>query len=224
VLGLGLLFIEQLANVLAAVGGLFMVLRRRTSVITRQVGLLALATTLLLTVLRFSGTLAVAYGQERAQLQGLVVLTVSMCWMMQRLSGKRRTRQSYVLALTATCLAVVFLNTFYLVGALLGGETSVNLANSGPAFEYFYTTAPELAAARWLDAAAEPSGPAMQTPPSDLPRPAMRPAAPILPPLMSPQQPSWKQEARPETPAAEPAKPETKPAPEQTPETPGENQ
>ena len=72
--------------------------------------------------------------------------------------------------------------------------------------------------------AAEPSGPAMQTPPSDLPRPAMRPAAPILPPLMSPQQPSWKQEARPETPAAEPAKPETKPAPEQTPETPGENQ
>jgi len=72
--------------------------------------------------------------------------------------------------------------------------------------------------------AAEPSGPAMQTPPSDLPRPAMRPAAPILPPLMSPQQPSWKQEARQETPAAEPAKPETKPAPEQTPETPGENQ
>jgi small subunit ribosomal protein S3 len=40
------------------------------------------------------------------------------------------------------------------------------------------------------------AGPAVQTPPSDLPRPAVRPAAPILPPLMSPQQPSWKQEVR----------------------------
>ena len=41
-------------------------------------------------------------------------------------------------------------------------------------------------------------GPAVQTPPSDLPRPAARPAGPILPPLMSPaqQQPSWKQEVR----------------------------
>jgi small subunit ribosomal protein S3 len=55
----------------------------------------------------------------------------------------------------------------------------------------------------------EPSGPAIQTPPPDLPRPAVRPATPILPPLMSPQQPSWKQEARPEhPPAGAPEKPE----------------
>ncbi len=53
------------------------------------------------------------------------------------------------------------------------------------------------------------TGPATQTPPSDLPRPAARPATPILPPMMSPQSPSWKQEARQEThPAPEP---ETKP-------------
>jgi small subunit ribosomal protein S3 len=56
--------------------------------------------------------------------------------------------------------------------------------------------------------ATEPSGPAIQTPPADLPRPAVRPATPILPPLMSPQQPSWKQEARPEHPPAPPEKPE----------------
>ena len=67
---------------------------------------------------------------------------------------------------------------------------------------------------------AEPSGPAVQTPPSDLPRPAARPAAPILPPLMSPQQPSWKQEVRQET----PPEPETKPAGEPKPEGSGENQ
>jgi small subunit ribosomal protein S3 len=60
----------------------------------------------------------------------------------------------------------------------------------------------------------EPAGPAIQTPPADLPRPAMRPATPILPPLMSPQQPSWKQEARQE--------PQQTPAPEQKPEEPGD--
>jgi small subunit ribosomal protein S3 len=74
--------------------------------------------------------------------------------------------------------------------------------------------------------AAEPSGPAVQTPPSDLPRPAARPVAPILPPLMSPQQPSWKQEARHETPASESpateAKPETKPAASDAPEGSGD--
>src|SRR5207248_8326450 len=39
-------------------------------------------------------------------------------------------------------------------------------------------------------------GPATQTAPADLPRPGARPTGPILPPLMSPQQPSWKQEDR----------------------------
>jgi small subunit ribosomal protein S3 len=53
----------------------------------------------------------------------------------------------------------------------------------------------------------EPAGSAIQTPPADMPRPAVRPATPILPPLMSPQQPSWKQEARPETPAGASEKP-----------------
>ncbi|HEY7392318.1 MAG TPA: 30S ribosomal protein S3 [Bryobacteraceae bacterium] len=60
----------------------------------------------------------------------------------------------------------------------------------------------------------EPAGPATQAPPSELPRPAARPA-PILPPLMSPQQhqPGWKQEVRQEPAPAE--KPE--PGPEGTP-------
>jgi small subunit ribosomal protein S3 len=60
---------------------------------------------------------------------------------------------------------------------------------------------------------AQPAGPAMQAPPSDLPHPAARPVTPILPPLMSPQQPSWKQEARQESaPGATEGQPaETKP-------------
>jgi hypothetical protein len=146
-LSICLLIIEQLANVLAALGALLMVLRRGTSVIARQVGLLALVTTLLLTVLRFSGTLAVAYGQERAQLQGLMLLAIALCWVMERFGGARQAR---VIAIVTACLAVVFVNTSYLVGAALGGGTSANLANSGVAFEYFYTTTPEFAAAQWL--------------------------------------------------------------------------
>jgi small subunit ribosomal protein S3 len=73
--------------------------------------------------------------------------------------------------------------------------------------------------------AADLGGPAIQTPPSDLPRPAARPTAPILPPLMSPQAPSWKQEARHETPAATPET-EAKPADTSSdkPEGTGENQ
>jgi hypothetical protein len=150
VLGLCLLIIEQLANVLAALGALLMVLRRNTSVMARQVGLLALVMSLLLTILRFSGTLAVAYGQERAQLQGLTLLAVALCWMMQRTAEVRTAWQARVLAGAAACLAVVLVNTSYLVGAVLGGGTSANLTNSGAAFERFYTTTPELAAARWL--------------------------------------------------------------------------
>ncbi|MGA1994644.1 MAG: 30S ribosomal protein S3, partial [Bryobacteraceae bacterium] len=68
-------------------------------------------------------------------------------------------------------------------------------------------------AAAPVAAAAEPAGPAVQAPPSDLPRPAARAVTPILPPLMSPQQPSWKQEARQESaPGATEGQPaETKP-------------
>jgi hypothetical protein len=127
-----------------------MVLRRGTSVIARQVGLLALVTTLLLTILRLSGTLAVAYGQERAQLQGLMLLAVALCWIVQRRADARPTWQARVLAGAAACLAVVLINTSYLLGAVLGGGTSANLTNSGTAFERFYTTTPEFAAAQWL--------------------------------------------------------------------------
>ena len=80
--------------------------------------------------------------------------------------------------------------------------------------------------------APEVSGPAIQTPPADLPRPAVRPATPILPPLMSPQQPAWKQEARQEAqpepqPQPQPEQqpqPEEKPAASDKPEPSGENQ
>lgn len=155
-LSLSMLLIEQLANVIAALAALFMVLRRGASALTRKVGMLALVTTLLLTVLRLSGTLAETYGQERAQLQGLVLLAIALCWAGQRLTEARPAWRESVLAATAAGLAVVLINTSYLVSAVLGGQTSVNLANNGQAFEEFYATTPELAAARWLGQSVPP--------------------------------------------------------------------
>jgi hypothetical protein len=155
-LALSMLAVEQLANLLAAVGAAVMVLRRRGSVITRQLGLAALAMTLLLVVVRFSGTLALAYGQERAQLQGMVLLGAALCWALQAVGGLGRKRRALVRGLATGGLAVVFVNTLYLVGVMLGGPTSVNLSNTGPAFEYFYTTVPELASAQWLGHEAQP--------------------------------------------------------------------
>jgi uncharacterized membrane protein len=156
VLSLWFLVIEQIANVLAALGALMMILRRNSSLLTRQVGLLAVTTTLLLTVLRFSGTLAAAYGQERAQLQGLVLLAIALGWFMQDIASMRKVRLAPVLTVTVACLTVILVNTTYLVSAMLGGETSVNIANGGAAFEFFYTTAPELASAEWLGKAVRP--------------------------------------------------------------------
>jgi small subunit ribosomal protein S3 len=76
--------------------------------------------------------------------------------------------------------------------------------------------------------APDASGPAIQTPPADLPRPAVRAATPILPPLMSPQAPAWKQEARqeaqPETQPEPQPQPEEKPVAGEKPEPFGENQ
>jgi small subunit ribosomal protein S3 len=67
-------------------------------------------------------------------------------------------------------------------------------------------------------AAAESGGSAVQSAPSELPRPA-RTGGPLMPPLMPPQ-PAWKHDARTETPASEPAAGQTtaEPAPETKPD------
>ena len=150
-LGAGQIVVVELANLVCAVGALLMVLRRKaTSVLVRGLGLLALAAVLLLAMLRFSGTLAVEYGQERAQIQGLALLSISLCWILQSLASRGKRWHALILGAATACLAVLVFTTSYLSNALLGGNTSDNLASDGPAFEYYYMTAPELASAQWL--------------------------------------------------------------------------
>lgn len=149
-LNLGSLVVQQLVYLLGTAGALLMVVWRRTPVLARQVGLLALATVFLLGLIRLSGTLADTYNQERALLQSTAVLAVALFWLVQRLAGRRRWRQAVATVLTAGGLTMMFLTTSGLAGVLLGGGTGTNLANSGEDFERYYMTAPELTSARWL--------------------------------------------------------------------------
>jgi uncharacterized membrane protein len=153
------LVVQQLANVLGAVGALMMVRRRRSAVLAREIGLVSLATLLILGLIRLSGTLAYGYNPGRAFVQGTVVVGVTLSWSMHVFAGGERPRHPArswrgrtVAALVAATvsLGVLFASTAGLTGVVLGGGTPTNLANSGTDFDHFYMSAPELAAARWL--------------------------------------------------------------------------
>jgi uncharacterized membrane protein len=155
-LNLGSLIVQQLVYLLGTIGALLMIVWRRTPVLARQVGVLALATVFLLALIRLSGTLADTYNQERALLQSTAVLAVALFWLVQRLAGRGRWRQAVAAVLATGGLTMMFLTTSGLSGVLLGGGTATNLANSGEDFERYYTTAPELASARWLGTTVQP--------------------------------------------------------------------
>jgi uncharacterized membrane protein len=150
VLGKSQLLIVQLMNLIAAIGALALVLSRKSSLLHRQIGLLGLATLVILAVIRFSGTAATAYNPERAFLQALPVLGIGMCWALQWLAGTAGRRQIAVLAVTAAALLVLFANTTSLAGAVFGGGTDTNLANSGGDYDQFDMSTAELQAASWL--------------------------------------------------------------------------
>jgi hypothetical protein len=158
-LSLGLLIVEQLINVLGAIGALLLALRRSVPVAVRQVGLVGVAALVFLAAIRVSSTLASAYNQERAFVQALAILAISCAWCLQGLAGRRPRRQAGVLAAAAGSLAVLFTSSSGLMGAVLGGGTAANLASSGEDYERYYMATPELAAARWLGANWPASGP-----------------------------------------------------------------
>jgi uncharacterized membrane protein len=153
----GQVIVQQLEYLLAAIGALMLVLRRRAPVLVRQVGLFSLATLLLLVMTRLSGTIAAAYNGERAVLQSMVVLVIATCWPLSVLLEREWRWLPAVSAAIGASLAVMFISGSGLAGAALGGGTATNLANSGEDYERFYMTTPELAAARWVGAVV-PSG------------------------------------------------------------------
>jgi uncharacterized membrane protein len=152
----GQVIVQQLEYVLAAIGALMLVLRRRAPVLARQVGLFSLATLLLLVATRLSGTIAAAYNGERAVLQSMVVLVIATCWPLSVLIEREWRWLSAASAAIGAALAVMFISGSGLAGAALGGGTATNLANSGEDYERFYMTTPELTAAQWVGAVVPP--------------------------------------------------------------------
>jgi uncharacterized membrane protein len=155
-LGTGQVIAQQLIYLLGAIGALILVFRRTASVAARQVGLLTLATVAFLVAIRFSGTLATFYNAERALLQAMVFLDITLFWCLQALAERRTLLRRPVITAAAAAIAVIFAVGNGLVGATLGGGTATNLANSGGDFEQFYVTAPELASASWLGPQVQP--------------------------------------------------------------------
>jgi uncharacterized membrane protein len=148
---------QQLIYLLSAVGAMMLVFGRAVPAVARQVGLLTAATLVFLLVIRFSGTLATFYNAERALLQAMAFLDISMFWCMQVLAERRRLRLSSAVSVAAAALIVViFAASNGLVGAILGGGTASNLANSGYDYEQFYVNAEELASAAWLGGQVRP--------------------------------------------------------------------
>jgi uncharacterized membrane protein len=154
------LILQQLANVLSAIGALLMVLRRKYSVITWQVGLLACAAVLLLTVIKLSATVADLYNWERALLQAQMVLAITLCFPLQLLDGRRKWHHDSILAIGVAFFSAILICTSGLGDVALGGGTvggtNINLTNSGEAFKRYYVTASERASARWLGQTAQP--------------------------------------------------------------------
>jgi uncharacterized membrane protein len=157
--------IQELTNVLSAVGALLMVLRRKAPVITWQAGLLAVVAVMWLAMIKLSATLANFYNWDRALLQALVLLSISLCWSLQGLAGWQATgwqgkRQASILGIATASLTVIFICASGLANIMIGGPlnggTPLSLASTGEDFNRYYLTAPELASSGWLGEAAAP--------------------------------------------------------------------
>ncbi len=78
----------QLVNLLGALGGLALALRRRSSPTERLVGALAVGVLALLAVARLSGTVATFYNLERLSVQALALTGVGLAFLLDRTSSR----------------------------------------------------------------------------------------------------------------------------------------
>ncbi|PPK67347.1 hypothetical protein V5P93_005621 [Actinokineospora auranticolor] len=148
VASLGRLLVQQAVNIVAGIGALLLLWRRDADG-TRTLAALAVALLVVLVAVRFSGTAAQAYNQERALLQALAVVAVPLAWVGQRLSGRWRRTPS---ALTLAAVALLAFTNSGLSAIVLGGPRQANTTARGEDVERFAMTTPELAAAAWVNA------------------------------------------------------------------------
>ncbi|GAA0964279.1 glycosyltransferase [Actinocorallia libanotica] len=151
-LDVALLILQQLVNVLSLLGALWLVLSRRAAPTARRLAALALPMLALLVLLRFSGTLAIAYNPGRAQLQAMILTSVVLCWLLRSLVPRLRLLRParWLAGAAATAALLLFAGTSGATALALGGPRAANLADRGEDVERFELSRSELAAARWL--------------------------------------------------------------------------
>jgi uncharacterized membrane protein len=161
-LNLSQLLVQQLSNLLAGIGALILVLRRKTHFVATPIGLLCLAGITMLVLVRISGTIAAAYNPQRAFMQLLVILSIGICYLFQRLGARHAWMRSWILAVCAASLAVYLIGTTGFSAEFLGGGTAANLANNYTDYQRFVVNTPDLAAGAWVLKEA-PAGQLIQT-------------------------------------------------------------
>ena len=150
------LLVQQLSNLLAGIGSLILVLRRKQRLIASQIGFLGLAGMVILILTRLSGTVAQEYNPERAFLQLLTVLGIVIAWFFQWLGGKYKWTRPLILGGCASALGLYLVGSTGFSNAILGGNMESNLANNYSDYQWFVANSQDLAAATWVTTEASP--------------------------------------------------------------------
>jgi uncharacterized membrane protein len=150
------LLVQQLSNLLAGIGSLILVLRRKQRVLASQIGFFGLAGMVILILTRLSGTVAQEYNPERAFLQLLTVLGIIIAWFFQWLGKKYKWTRPLILGSCSAALGLYLVGTTGFSGALLGGGTQSNLADNYTDYQWFVVNAQDLATATWVTSEATP--------------------------------------------------------------------
>jgi uncharacterized membrane protein len=146
--------LSQAVNILAVLAAAVLAFRRRSSPLTRKIGVLGLATVGVLALMRVSGTVANDYTPERAIVQLMVPLVIAVAWLLEYFVRRSRLLRLIVPVGAALALGGVFLSSSGLRAVVAGGPATTNVADRGEDYERFYVAEPELAAARWLNTSA----------------------------------------------------------------------
>lgn len=155
-INLSQLLVQQLTNLLAGIAALILALRRKTQFVATSIGLFSLAGMAMLVFVRISGTIAQAYNPQRAFLQLLIVLAVSIVWLFQRLGAKYKRARPLILVACSASLGIFLIGSTGFSAALLGGTVDGNLANKYIDYQRFVVNAPDLAAGAWVLGEARP--------------------------------------------------------------------
>jgi uncharacterized membrane protein len=150
------LLVQQLANLLAGIGALILVLRRKQRTFASQIGYFGIAGMVILILTRLSGTIAQEYNPQRAFLQLLAVLGIIIAWNFQQIGAKYKWTRPVILTSCSAALGLFMVGSTGLGGAVLGGGTLSNLANQGSDYQAFVVNSQDLAAAKWVSSAASP--------------------------------------------------------------------